>query len=363
VTPTLHLVALPHTQTTNAYLSCAYTQKVVKFCRMMHGRYEVILYAGELNEAPCVEHVELVSEAERSGWFGDGFNTVLTPFKWEEDEPYWKAMNERAIKEIHARADSHDLLLLTGGWPQQPIARKTPLQALEWGVGYKGVFAKFCAFESRAWMHHVYGRQRWDIGRFYDAVIPNFFDPDDFAPAPKRDYVLFVGRLIEGKGPHVAGDVARRAGLPLVVVGPGVANFEPRRIVCSDGTKIEGDVEYLGEVGVEQRASLMAEARCLLAPTLYIEPFGGVAVEAMLSGTPALTTDWGAFPETVETGRTGFRFHTLGEADEMLQQAMELEPAGIRASAVERFSLEAVAPLYEAWFEQLDGLWGRGWYA
>jgi glycosyltransferase involved in cell wall biosynthesis len=107
----------------------------------------------------------------------------------------------------------------------------------------------------------------------------------------------------------------------------------------------------------------MAGAVALLAPTLYIEPFGGVAVEAMLSGTPAITSDFGAFTETVETGRTGFRFRTLAEGAQAVGAATTIDPLGARERAVERFAMENVAPAYLRVLERLEGLYGAGFNA
>lgn len=371
----LHLVSLPHTQTTNEYLSCAYTQKVVKFSRMMTRRgHHVILYSGEYNQAECSEHVPLLTEVERRGWFGEGFNTVTTPLRWDANEPYWKTMNERAIPEIKKRAEERDLLLMIAGWCQQPIAAALePMMAVEWGVGYEGVFAKFCAFESYSWMHHVYGKQSeltkgtpaaWGTnGRFYDEVIPNFFDGDDFmATEEKGDYLLFMGRLVERKGPHVAAEIASRVGMPLVMAGPGAIEWG-EGFVRSNEIEVRGDVTYVGEVDREQRAMLLAGARAVLMPTLYVEPFGGVAVEAMLSGTPVVATDWGAFTETVIPGLSGERFRTLAEGVAAARRVQSMNPRAIREWAMSRYSFDAVAPRYELWFKRLEGLWGEGWYS
>jgi glycosyltransferase involved in cell wall biosynthesis len=367
-----HLLSLPHTQTTSAYLTCAYTSKVVKFCRMMARRgHEVILYSGEHNEAECSEHVMLVTEEERAGWFGDGFDTVLTPLLWDAREPYWMRFNQRAIEELRPRLNwEHDIVCLITGWPMQPILQglgvaqeQRPVIACEWAVGYEGVMTEFCAFESSAWMHHIYGLRGWRNGRFYDTVIPNFFDPDEFHLAEKEDYLLYMGRLVGRKGVVIAAKIAERAGMKLVLAGPG-ATAQAEGSVTAPEFTIEGDIEYVGEVGLEERARLMAGARALLCPTLYVEPFGGVCVEAMLSGTPVLTTDFGAFRETV-TPDVGGRFSTLAEADVALDHLLNgfTPPAAIRQSAIDRYSLEAVAPQFERWFGQLLGLWGVGFEA
>lgn len=370
----LHAVALPQCQTTAAYTSCAYTQKRVRFGKMMRPLgYEVILYSGEHNDAECDEHVPLLTERERAGWFGDGFDTVITPLRWDPSEPYWQTMNARAAAAINQRiASDQDLLLLIGGNCQKPIADWVRLMAVEDGVGYEGVFANHRVFESSAWMHYVYGKQGIVNGHFYDAVIPNFFDADDFHLADKGGYLLYVGRLVSRKGPHLAAQIAARCGMPLKVAGPGALRVEkprrrrsytdPGRIVAPDVT-LEGDVEYVGEVDAAARAELMAGATALLVPTLYIEPFGGVAVEAMLSGTPVVASDFGAFTETVEEGVTGARFRTLAEAAAAVERVRTLDPSAIRRRAIERFSLPAVGAMYDRYFEQLHGLWGEGWTA
>ena len=357
----LHLVALPQTQTTDRFLTCAYTQKIVKFCRMMEHTHEVTLYSGDQNDAPCREHVPLFSEQTRAAFWPNGFNPVTDHISWSPGESYWQWMNTAAVAAIRERAQPHDLVLLTGGLAQQPVAQQlAPMLAVEWAVGYEGCFADYRGFESYAWMHHIYGRQGIGDGRFYDAVIPNFFDPADFHTAPKQDYLLYLGRLVTRKGPHVAAQIANRVGMRLIVAGPGCQHAEPGRIVCLDGTELVGDVTYHGVLDQQQRAMFLAAARALLAPTLDLEPFGGAAVEAMLSGTPAVTTDFGAYTETV-TEETGRRFRTLAQGADAVQQVLELDPAAIREHALARYSLDAVRPRFNAWFEQLHGLWNGGW--
>lgn len=360
----LHVVSLPHTQTTSQYLSCAYTQKVIKFCKMMSPYYEIILYSGDQNEVNNVHHVQLLTEQERSGWFGEGFNTALTPFSWDSNEPYWRTMNDRAIQEINPRANEGDYLLLIGGICQKPIADNVPLLSVEWGIGYEGVFAQFCAFESYAWMHYMYAKMGVINGRSYDAVIPNFFDKDDFYVSEgKDDYLLYLGRVVERKGPHVAAMIAERTDRKLVIAGPGGIDYTPGRLRTTEGLNITyPKVEYVGEVDKKERARLLAHAHAVIAPTLYIEPFGGAAIEAMMSGTPVIASDWGAFTETV-TPEVGRRFHTLAEAADATFEVQELDANAIRQYAVDNYSLEAVYPHYDRWFKRLSTLWGDGWYS
>ncbi len=298
----LHLLSLPHTQVTSQYLSCAYTQKVLKFCKMMGKEHEIVLYAGDRCEAENVgELVTCVTEEERSAWFGDGFNTVTGNLRWDENEPYWRLYAKRAVPALFARARPKDLLLVTGGSCQKPIsdALGTQLLPCEWAVGYKGIYADRCAFESAAWMHHVYGLRGIEEGRSFDAVIPNYFDPTDFLPARSREdlalegrepYLLYLGRVTHRKGPQVAGMIAKRLGMKLVIAGPGAKQEGPGARVFGDWCEVpEGNVEYVGEVGKTRKA--------------------------------------------------------------------------IARKATSLYSLDAVRPRFDAWFQQIATLWGAGWHA
>jgi glycosyltransferase involved in cell wall biosynthesis len=203
-------------------------------------------------------------------------------------------------------------------------------------------------------------------GRFYDAVIPNYFDPKEFLKVPeqpKGDYLLYVGRLVMRKGVHIAGMISERTGIPLIVAGQGGLEWGDGWVKYPEGEVRAPGLKFVGPVNVEQRAELMANATALLAPTTYIGPFEGVAVEAMMSGCPAVTTDWGAFRETVEEGVTGYRFRTLQQGCDAVLKAAELDRKKIQRTANKRYSLKAVAPMFEEWFDQLDGLWGKGWDA
>jgi glycosyltransferase involved in cell wall biosynthesis len=374
---TLHVISLPHTQTTKAYLTCAYTQKVVKFGKMMTGRdRKVIIYSGEYNEAPCDEHVQLISEDERAGWFGKYGEEDLERggFDWNSASPWWVTMNERAIEAIKERCETKDLLLILAGHCQKSVSDAIPfLTACEWAVGYEGVYTGFCAYESAAWMHYLYGKRDMGDGRFYDAVIPNYFDPAEFIQLPpasrypqeefKGEYLLYVGRLVQRKGVHIAGLISERLGIPLVIAGQGGLEWGDGWVKYPEGEVRAPGLKFVGPVNVEQRAELMANATALLAPTTYIGPFEGVAVEAMMSGCPAVTTDWGAFRETVEEGVTGYRFRTLQQGCDAVLKAAELDRKKIQRTANKRYSLKAVAPMFDRWFDQLDGLWGKGWDA
>lgn len=359
----LHLLGLPHTQTTRETVVCAFTAKLVKFAEMMQDKFDVIVYSGSRNDAPCVEHVPLFSDEEQQAWYG-GVDPNLVPSaaSWKATDLCWRTMNGRAILEINQRVDRDDIILILGGNAQRVVADMFPgILSCEWAAGYEGIFSPYVCFESAAWRHYLYGRMGLGDGRWFDSVIPNFFRPEDFRVSDvKDDYLLFVGRMVQRKGVLVASQIAEASGRKLLLAGSGVVSARPGRIECEEMV-LEGDhLEYVGTVNAAERNELMGKAHAVLVPTTYIEPFGAVAVEAQLCGTPAITTNWGAFTETVDEP---FRFNTLKEAVECVEIAGNIDPVTLHSRVLDKYSLQSICPRYESWFRQLSSLWGDGWYA
>jgi glycosyltransferase involved in cell wall biosynthesis len=344
-----HVVGLPHTQVMTAFGACAFTQKVFRFCQMMKARgHHVTLYAGEQSEAPCDELVPCISERRRAEIVGDRHYTEAD---W--NHPAWEGFNANAIGQMCERIEDRDFICLIGGLSHKPIADAFPgHMSVEFGIGYSGTFAKYRVFESYAWMHMVYGAEAGRADRkdggWWDAVIPNQVDPALF-PSGRGDggYFLYVGRLIDRKGYRIAQEVCEKLGKRLILAGPG---------------ERKGYGEFVGEVGAAERAQLMGGATALFAPTVYVEPFGTVHVEAMACGTPVITTDWGVFTETVINGLTGFRCRSFAEFRAAMEDAPSLGRHMIREMALSRFGMDVVAGEYERYFERLLTLWGGGWY-
>ncbi len=254
---------------------------------------------------------------------------------------------------------------MIGGGCQKPISDAfQKICSVEYGIGYEGVFSNYRVFESYAWMHYLYGLSKQKDGRYYDAVIPNYFDPDDFKLADKKeDYLLFIGRVIPRKGVTVALQLAEKVGKRLIVAGQGFVRQDGSKLVF-DGLSINSpNVTYVGTVDAEQRSELMSKALAVVVPTQYIGPFEGVHVEAMLCGTPVITTDWGVFTETVIDGFNGYRTRSMGEMIWAVNNVGSLNPNLIRDHAISKWSLDVVRYKYQDYFKQLSTLWEEGWYS
>jgi glycosyltransferase involved in cell wall biosynthesis len=288
-------------------------------------------------------------------------------FEWGGTTPEWVMFNAGVAQAILEDYQQGDVACVLGGRSHELLATmlgpKVPL--VEYGIGYEGVLpTTYRVFESHAWRHYVQGRHVDITGRYYDDVIPGFFEPDSFEVGDgSGDYVLYAGRFDARKGPHIACEVAARAGVEIKMVGDGVLEHDGNKWVGKDVT-VEGDhIEHLGPVDDDELHRLMGKARCTIMPTEYLEPFGNVAVESMLCGTPVLTPDWGAFVETNANGLSGFRCHSLGEYLDGMWRAFDLDRTKIREYAIAGYSTEAIGPRYDRYFARLETLWGEGWYS
>lgn len=326
---------------------------------MLGSNYKIILYAADGPEVPGAELIACESNGDRISLFGSD-NPNRLP-EWPTDAQS-HLFNSNVIRKMEQLLDDKDLILLTGGSTHSKIASAFPGNIkCEPGVGYEGIITPFCAFESYAWMHWIYAKHGIKDGRWFDCVIPNYFDVEDFIfnSEIKKTYLLFLGRLIARKGPHIASQIAAACGMELVIAGAG-GKQDGQDVLTPDG--VIKNARYVGPVNIEARAKLLSEAYALICPTIYIEPFGGVVIEAMMSGTPVLTPDWGAFTETVKNGVSGFRFRTLFEAKEAVKSIEFLDRSIVRDYAVTNYSLSSIAPQFRAWFKRLESLWDEGWY-
>lgn len=350
-----HHLAIPHTVTHHDYVACAYTQKVLKFAKMMTQRgHEVIHYGHADSDVVCSEHVTVTDDSVLQQAYGT-HDWRRHQFRHNIHDHANTTFVQRTIPEIRQRVQRNDFVLANWGIGHQEICQAVPEAiAVEPGIGYtSGHFADWRAYESHAVRNVVEGHlnpQRW-----YSRVIPNYFDPEDFTyRAVKDDYVLFLGRVTELKGISTCVEATRHAGRRLIIAGQG-------RLSDVGYDTVPDHVTELGYADKETRRELMSKARALIIATTYLEPFGGVVVEALLSGTPIITPHFGAFAEINQHGRTGYLCHTLRDYVRAIKNADHIGPATCQARG-QQYTLNRVAPQFERWFEDITECYtGQGW--
>jgi glycosyltransferase involved in cell wall biosynthesis len=169
----------------------------------------------------------------------------------------------------------------------------------------------------------------------------------------KEDFLFFLGRADEEKAPHLAIEVARRAGRRLVLCVTTKNQREQAYWAEQVEPLLGDDVEVRGECDQEQKTELLARAAALLFPIQWPEPFGLVMTEAMACGTPVLAWRNGSVPEVVADGETGFVVESLEEMAAAVDRLGELDHHVMRAWVKERFSAEAMVAGYERVYQQV----------
>lgn len=363
----LHLLGIPHTQTTYEFSHCAFTGKVKRFAPMMRSvGYDVIHYGVEGADSDATQNIDIMSFDEwtsiRKKLFREQYGdreVMSADFIGDlanVGNELYKIFNLRLQIELIKNLEPHDIICLPFGFAHDEAVRGFNNPKVETGIGYPNSYQDFRIFESNAWYHYEIGREG-KTGHDYNWVIPNYFKIDDweFNANPDR-YVAYFGRLGDIKGVNIVVEIAKhRPDLQFKICGQG----DPTPYLT------QPNIEYVPPIHGLERSKFLNNAMVVLMPTRYVEPFGGVTVEAALCGTPVLGSSYGSFTETIEHGKTGFNCRTLGDFLAALEiiEAGEISRQYVRKFAEERYDMYKLAHKYDAAFQQINDLtMNDGWY-
>jgi glycosyltransferase involved in cell wall biosynthesis len=260
-------------------------------------------------------HVLLLEQVRRRASEFDILHFHIDLLHFPMIQPY----AERTVTTLHGRLDLPDLQSLYRAFDDVPLVsisydQRRPMPPVNWvGTVYHGLPRDLLPFRSRA----------------------------------AGGYLAFLGRISPEKRPDLAIEIATRAGVPLKIAakvdqvdeGYWQEVIEPRIKACPP-------VEYLGEIDEHEKADFLGNARALLVPIDWPEPFGLVMIEAMSCGTPVIAFRRGSVPEIVEHGRTGFVVNDVEEAVAAVGLIDALDRREIRAHFERRFPVERMAEQY-----------------
>lgn len=186
-------------------------------------------------------------------------------------------------------------------------------------------------------------------------VVYNAIDPADYTPVTKRDekhdFIFQLARISPAKGQHIAIEVARRIGVPLVLAGKvdnDACEYFEREIKPHLGNGVTWHENVVGE----EKQHLLARARAMLFPIQWEEPFGIAMVEAMVSGTPVIAMARGAANEIVEPGVTGWLADDLDGFVEAWSRIDDIDLERCVQRASERFGPGQMADGYQSVYER-----------
>lgn len=240
--------------------------------------------------------------------------------------PFFEDMAERTVTTLHGRLDLKDLSELYRRWPQYPLvsisnAQRRPLPLANW-LGT---------------VHH---------GLPFDLHELRY---------PQSGYLAFLGRISPEKRPDRAIEVAKRAGLPLKIAAKVDAADRAYFHDVIEPLLDHPLVDYIGEIGEADKTDFLGEAKALLFPVDWPEPFGLVLIEAMACGTPVIAWPCGSVSEVVEHGVTGLIVHSIDEAVDAIDRISLLNRRRIRAVFEQRFSAPVMARNYLRLYWRLLG--------
>lgn len=341
--PRLHILANPHGITDLTYRMEPFNIAAAKMISNMTGLgYEILHYGHEQSQVAC-ENISVVHSNEISPRGDDDL--------FQHNPSVAKIFCRRAREELSRRYRPDDMILCFYGTDQQDaVAGIDDAFIVEPSIGYRPecVFAPYRVFTSYSQMHYYYGQQRMLLSPSWnDAVIPNAFTPSEFEfNTDKEDYCLYLGRISADKGIHLAIQMTEYTGQRLIIAGPG-------DLSALDYKAVPKHVTMFGYANVDQRRQLLKNARALIAPTYYIEPFGNIVVEALMSGTPVITTDWGGFVDTNIDGITGYRCRNFKEFVTAMENIDRIDHQDCRTWAEENFGETVVHEKFDQYFQRI----------
>ncbi len=186
----------------------------------------------------------------------------------------------------------------------------------------------------------------------YAATIHHGIEVGQFTlGAGAGGYLLFLGRIHPDKGVATAIEVARRAGLPLIIAGVVQdAGYFSREVEPHLDARL---VTYLGPVGPVERDRLLGGAIAMLHLIDFDEPFGLSVVESLMTGTPVIAYERGSMAEIIRPGVSGFLVAGVGAAAAAVDAAGSIDRTSCRADAMARFSADRMVDDYERLFAEV----------
>jgi glycosyltransferase involved in cell wall biosynthesis len=302
---------------------------------------------------------ELAAGLQRKGievvLYTNGESTIDVPKRWLYEKENWP---------IYGETEASLIGLSHAAWAVKEASYEADLIHLNSAPGL--VFSRFIETPFIYTIHHAFDQNLAD----YYAMFPDVswaaiseYQRKKFSltqartihhgitlsryrfQSRKQPWLCFLGRIAPPKGTHIAIEIARKAGIPLKIGGeiqPVYRDYWENVIA----PQIDGRfIEYVGEVGGEDKNELLSNALAMLFPVQWDEPFGLVMIESMACGTPVLAMPGGAVREVIQEGVSG---HLRNTAEELAlcAQNLKIAPETVRDYAEQHFSAERMVEDY-----------------
>jgi glycosyltransferase involved in cell wall biosynthesis len=238
--------------------------------------------------------------------------------------PWSRRMSVPHLTTLHGRLDFPHLAPLYEEYSEVPVVAISRSQR-------RGLpQANFCGT-----VHH---------GLPLDVCAPRF---------EEGEYFAFLGRISPEKGVDRAIEIAKRMGVPLKLAAKIGKQDEPYYHDVIAPMLKDPLIDFVGEIGEQEKAEFLGRARALLFTIEWPEPFGLAMIESLACGTPVIAYDRGSVPEIIDQGVTGFVVRSIDEAVAAAQRVHTLDRRLCRAMFERRFSVQRMAEDYLELYSQL----------
>ena len=237
----------------------------------------------------------------------------------------FEGLAHRTVTTLHGRLDIPDLHSTFTRWPEFGLvsiseAQRRPVPAASWLATVK------------------------------HGLSPELYHPPR---SPSGSYLAFLGRMSPEKRVDIAIRLALEAQIPLKIAAKVDNNDAAYFAAVVKPLLNHPLIEFIGEIGDADKAGFLGNARALLFPIQWPEPFGLVMIEAMACGTPVLAWNCGSVPEIIEEGVSGFIVDSESQALRAIERAAGLDRKLIRSVFEQRFTARAMAEAYVRVYEQM----------
>jgi glycosyltransferase involved in cell wall biosynthesis len=271
----------------------------------------------------------------------------------------WQAFDIRLLLKLEELQDQFDIVHNHMGWQALPVLNRLSCATVTTNHNPIKPYAQdiYLAYKHLPYvaLSRAYQRLNCSDTLNYIGVVYNGINCDDFknAGTQKRDFLLFIGRLGKAKGTADALEIARRLKLPMKLAGKiDDSDIEYFKEVLEPQLQSQ-EADFVGEVDFAQKLALYRQAKAVVYPVQFDEPFGLVMAEALASGTPVMAYKRGAVPEIVTDGETGIIGEKLEDLVSRFAEVESIDRNVCAKRARDLFDMSGMVDAYELVYKKV----------
>lgn len=295
----------------------------------------------------------MVARGHEVTLFATGDSKTQGKLEWVSDLPYaesdrdakvWECLH---ISNVMEQADQFDIIHNHFDFLPLTYSKliKTPMITTIHGFSSERILPVYQKYNETSHYISISDADRNETLSYLDTIYHGINEQQFDFREDKEDTLLYFGRIHPDKGTYEAIQIALKSKKKLIIAGlvQDQSYFDKKVKPYLDSQGIE----YVGNVGPEERNKILGKAKALLHPISFNEPFGLSVAEAMMCGTPVIAFNKGSMSELIAHEQTGFLVHSVEEAVAAVDKLEGINARVCRERALQLFSLETMLTSYE----------------